>query len=60
LIARNECPVEVMVGFYYLRGNIFERTQQRYQAMRAYLTALNVLEAVYGLSPPLDVLTDQS
>jgi hypothetical protein len=40
------------VGFYYLRGTIYERTQQRYHALRVYLIALNVLEAVYGTLRP--------
>lgn len=59
LIARKECPAEIVVGFYYLRGTIYERTQQRYHAIRVYTTALNILETVYGkpFSPSRQIVT---
>jgi hypothetical protein len=48
LIQNKQCPVEIVVGFYYLRGTIYERMQQRFKAYRAYLAALETLETVYG------------
>jgi hypothetical protein len=44
-----ECPAEVIIGYYYLRGTIYERMNQAFNAFRAYRVSLHVLETVYGM-----------
>lgn len=48
LMGTKECAAEVIVGYYYLRGTIYERMNQFFNAFRAYRVSLDVLETVYG------------
>lgn len=55
-----ECPAEIVIGFYYLLGFVFERKNDYRRAIRAFETSLDIMERVYGtrstLSPILSPL----
>ena len=56
LMGTKECAAEIIVGYYYLRGTIYERMNQFFNAFRAYRVSLDVLETVYGNFPfPFDI-----
>jgi tetratricopeptide (TPR) repeat protein len=43
-----ECPAEIVIGFYYLLGFVYERMSDYRRAIRAFETSLDFLERVYG------------
>ena len=51
LMGTKECAAEIIVGYYYLRGTIYERMNQFFNAFRAYRVSWDVLETVYGNFP---------
>jgi hypothetical protein len=44
-----ECPAEIVIGFYYLLGFVYERMSDYRRAIRAFETSLDFLERVYGI-----------
>jgi tetratricopeptide (TPR) repeat protein len=43
-----ECPAEILIGFYYLLGFLYERRGKFAKAIRAFEISLGIMERVYG------------
>ncbi len=49
LRAMEECPAEIVIGYYWLLGFLYQRMGDTRRAISAFETSLDRMEKVYGL-----------